>query len=152
MADRSKILITVPESPYMILQLSFDADEREIQSAFRSFVRRRSRALGASGKSAHKKLIDPKERIKADAFCCQLDLPQVDLSDLRDHVTSGSCELYCHVLHEPAALADLSVKPGLPADELQPELDFGEIPYRPDYLLRSPTDGPAAGVPPDQKH
>ena len=66
--------------------MPFNADDRVVQDSFRSFFRGNPNLGVKIGKSAQKKLIDPKERIKVDAFCCEVDLPNVDLLTLKEHL------------------------------------------------------------------
>ena len=132
MSEEKKILITLPKSPYKVLKVPFNADDRVVQDSFRSFFRGNPNLGVKIGKSAQKKLIDPKERIKVDAFCCEVDLPNVDLLTLKEHLKPKEEDIYCQALQNPVVLSDLYYSDNLPKG-IVPQIDFGEIPYRNDY-------------------
>jgi hypothetical protein len=132
MKTKEQVLITVPESPYKILDVPFYADAKMILKAMRALFKKDPRKGGRIGSIAQKKLTDPKERIKVDAFCCEVDVPHVDLSGLKKQLGSDNQELYCHALEHFIVFSDLSFPDEVPHN-LDIEIDFGEIPYRSGY-------------------
>ena len=133
MENSKQILITVPESPYKILNVDFEANGREIQKAFRVFFRKNPRKGNRIGKTASKKLTDPKERIKTDTFCCPADIPQVDLNPLKDELDSSYQGIYCQAVEDPVILSDLFFPEFLP-EELSCDYPSFDIDYRSGYV------------------
>jgi len=70
--------------------------------------------------------------MKADAFCCQVDLPHVDLSGLKEQLGSDSQNLYCRALENPLIFSDMHFSDHLNKN-LKADVEFGEIPYRSGY-------------------
>jgi hypothetical protein len=132
MDNAKQILITVPGSPYSVLGVDFDAKGRDIQAAFRAFFRQNPRQGNRIGKSASKKLTDPRERIKIDTFCCPVDIPQVDLNDLKERLESNHQGIYCQAVDDPVILSDLYFSDCLP-ENLSVDYAFEELEYRSDY-------------------
>lgn len=132
METEDKILITVPESPYQILDAQFGADARRIQAAFRAFFKKNPRKGMKVGKKAQRQLIDPKERAKVDALCCLSERPDVDLNGAKSELTSHSDEGIFDAVKKPVKLSDLFFPEALD-DKVPVDLDFPEIAYRKDY-------------------
>lgn len=127
-----QLLITFSDSPYTVLDAPYDSDVKIVNEALRSLFRKDPRNGGRIGPVAQKKLTNPKERIKVDACCCQVDLPQINLSVLEDKLSTNEQNLYCHVLENPIVLSDLFFPERLQCD-FESKIDFGEISYRSGY-------------------
>jgi hypothetical protein len=132
MTTKEQVLITLPESPYKILDVPFHADAKVVLKAMRALFKKDPRKGGRIGSIAQKKLTDPKERIKLDAFCCEVNVPHVDLSELKKQLGSDNKEIYCHALENFNVFSDLSFPEEVP-NNLDIEIDFGKIPYRSGY-------------------
>jgi hypothetical protein len=100
------MLVTLPESPYKVLDVAYDADSKTILSAMRALFRRDPQGSARKGNIAQRKLADPKERIKEDAFCCEAALPEVDLGALGEKLAQKDLMRYCHLLENPLLLSD----------------------------------------------
>ncbi len=135
MTENSKTIIALPESPYRILDVPFDADVKVINKAMRQLFRKDPRRGGQIGNRAQKKLTDPMERIKEDAFCCEVQRPQIDLNPLKKEAGRFIEDVYCFALEDPFLYSDLYFSDRLDR-QVKLDVDPGEIPYREKYDRR----------------
>ena len=59
----------------------------------------------------------------------EVDLPQVELTDLKKQLGEGIKEIYCHTLEDPIVFSDLHFHES-PEKGLDDDIVFEEIPYR----------------------
>ena len=135
MTENNKMIIAPPDSPYRILSVPFEADVKEINKAMRRLFKKDPRRGGQIGNRAQKKLTDPMERIKEDAFCCEVERPQMDLNPLKKEAGRFLKDVYCFALEDPFLYSDLYFSDHL---DLKVKLDVEteKIPYREKYDRR----------------
>jgi len=120
----SKILITLPESPYRILGVAFDADSRAINQAMRALFRKDPRNGAVKGNRAQKQLTDPRERIKEDALVLETDLPLVDLAPMETRIRETAEIDRCRPLEDLILFSDLHCAP----ERLIPRVQSRDLP------------------------
>lgn len=129
MSVMKKILISLPDSPYRILDAPFDADSRAVNAAMRVLFKKDPVMGGRQGNQAQKKLTDPRERVKTDAYCCEVEVSDLNLAGLAKHLETDSDDVYCRALQNPIILSDLFFSEEINLN-VEIDLDFGELTYR----------------------
>ena len=135
MAERKKAIITVPQSPYRILDVPFDADKKTINQAMRRHMVR-NRRHAAEGNKAQKRLTDTTQRVEEDALCYPVEQPELDVSHLGERLEFAIREIPRRFLDHLIVLSDIHFPENIePYD--QPDLNLGEIPFR-EALVKRP--------------
>ena len=135
MDRNTKIIITLPTSPYRILGVPFDAETKAINRAMRALMAKNPREGAQLGNRAQKKLTDPKERMKEDALCLEVDLPEMDFASLTARLAGEGAEAAIPALKDPSRFSDLAFPELLDSPLTFPE-PLGPIPYRRNHDTR----------------
>lgn len=156
MKKGKRTILTLPESPYRILDVPFDVDKKAVNKAMMAHMVKfkRDKAMMDKGNKAQHRLTQPAQRMVEDAMCLEVDQPELDLAHLRGSIPEESNNVYCRLLENPAMLSDLgfpdNLRPNLEVDEL------GQAPYRegykPDPELLLPQEPISAAVKTDIKY
>lgn len=125
--ERPATLVTLPDSPYRILEVPFDADSKQVTKGMRTLLRKDPKHGAMKGSKAQKQLNDPQTRLVHDAFCQEVISPAASLAGMGEHLGGG--DIYCRALADPLLLSDIQF-PGKPsaADEIDP--DWNRITYQ----------------------
>ncbi len=130
--DNKRLLIAPQQSPYRVLGTPFDIDAKDVNKAFRAFFRKNPKMAARAGKTAQKRLTDPKERIKADVFCVEVSIPQIDLTDLKDNLSPDEQFTCCPSLENKIVFSDLYCSNKL-RKPLETDVVFEDLEYRSEY-------------------
>ena len=132
MNNKKRFLVTLADSPYKILDADFNADSKEITKAMRALFRKDPRNGARLGNKAQKMLTDLGERIKVDAFCCEVEAPEIDFAGLGAAVGDNSDHIVCPAFINLFVFSDAQPGVGL-SSGITVQEDCGTIPFRKEY-------------------
>ncbi len=133
-------MIGLQENAYRVLDVPFDAERAQINLAMREVVRAAGKNVRGRGRQAtmaniaQRRLSDAKQRAREDVLCCEVRLPNLDLSVLRERLGSVSEDLHLPILKDPALLSDLYFPENLGIDM---GVEEDEVPYREAYFFEA---------------
>ncbi len=132
MNNKKMFLVTLADSPYKILNADFNADSKEITKAMRTLFRKDPRNGARIGNKAQKMLTDLGERIKVDAFCCEVETPEIDFAGIGSVVGQNSEYMACPAFNNLFVFSD--AQPGVHLSSgITIKKDCPSIPFRQDY-------------------
>ncbi len=133
MKNLKLFLLTLPDSPYKILDVDFNADSKSVNKAMRALFRRDPRNGAKLGNKAQKMLTDLNERLKVDAFCCEVKAPKIDFAALDVALDENGDHIFCPAFENLFSFSDAQagkvINSGIDTNE-----NFGEIPFRTEYV------------------
>lgn len=127
-----QIILGLPENPYQVLDVPYEADTAQINAGMRGLFRRDPRNAARRGNKAQKALHNPEERVRVDAFCHPVEMVAEGLGDLTAKL--GEADLACTLLADLSLLSDLHFPENLLLAE-PPRLHLGELVYRDAYAI-----------------
>ena len=106
----NKKVITLSKNPYKILNLPLQASRKEINKAFKEFLKSNPKKGFKLANKAQKILTNAKERVKADALAVEIDLPDFNF-DFGSEIESDRCSsFHSYLLENLHVLSDLFLK------------------------------------------
>jgi hypothetical protein len=134
-AGPKKILLAMPDNPYRVLDVPFDADAKAVNTGLRTLFRKDPRRGGRIGNRAQKKLTDLTERVKEDVFCREVKAPVMDLDQVDRSITLRADDVFSLTLEDLTRLSDvyfMDLGGGNPVDSF----DLPDMPYRQEFDTR----------------